>query len=218
MHLQYYFGDDFKQFEDYLSSIEHTVFECKKDTPLSGVGAPLDKEYYVLEGMIRTSFIHESGHIKAFAFYGPYTFAPLYYPGDYKIEGSLIFTASTDLRALAFDRKLLGHYLNKNPELNQAMYDAYMRLVVLLIEDNINQLFSTGLEKIAHFLYSTVTNSGNPVVLISQDDLANFVGMNRANVAKYLKQLREEKIIETARNRIIVKNTKKLQNYTHRTD
>ena len=67
MHLQYYFGDDFKQFEDYLSSIEHTVFECKKDTPLSGVGAPLDKEYYVLEGMIRTSFIHESGHIKAFA-------------------------------------------------------------------------------------------------------------------------------------------------------
>lgn len=50
MHLQYYFGDDFKQFEEYLSSIEHTVFECKKDTPLSGVGAPLDKEYYVLEG------------------------------------------------------------------------------------------------------------------------------------------------------------------------
>ncbi|WP_368660465.1 helix-turn-helix domain-containing protein [Eubacterium sp.] len=46
------------------------------------------------------------------------------------------------------------------------------------------------------------------MVLISQDDLANFVGMNRANVAKYLKQLREEKIIETARNRIIVKNTK----------
>ena len=58
-------------------------------------------------------------------------------------------------------------------------------------------------------MYSAVTNSGNPVVLISQDDLANFVGMNRANVAKYLKQLREEKIIETARNRIIVKNTKK---------
>lgn len=67
-------------------------------------------------------------------------------------------------------------------------------------------------------MYSAVTNSGNPVVLISQDDLANFVGMNRANVAKYLKQLREEKIIETARNRIIVKNTKKLQNYTHHTD
>lgn len=151
MHLQYYFGDDFKQFEDYLSSIEHTVFECKKDTPLSGVGAPLDKEYYVLEGMIRTSFIHESGHIKAFAFYGPYTFAPLYYPGDYKIEGSLIFTASTDLRALAFDRKLLGHYLNKNPELNQAMYDAYMRLVVLLIEDNINQLFLQDLKKLPIF-------------------------------------------------------------------
>ena len=101
MHLQYYFGNDFKQFEDYLSSIEHTVFECKKDTPLSGAGAPLDKEYYVLEGMIRTSFIHESGHIKAFAFYGPYTFAPLYYPGDYKIESSLIFTAATDLKAMA---------------------------------------------------------------------------------------------------------------------
>ena len=212
MHLQYYFGDDFKQFEEYLSSIEHTVFECKKDTPLSGVGAPLDKE-----GMIRTSFIHESGHIKAFAFYGPYTFAPLYYPGDYKIESSLIFTADTDLKALAFDRKLLGRYLNKNPELNQAMYDAYMRLVVLLIEDNINQLFSTGLEKISHFLYSAVTNSNNPVVLISQDDLANFVGMNRANVAKYLKQLREEKIIETARNRIIVKNIKKLQEYSQYT-
>lgn len=214
MHLQYYFGDDFKQFEDYLLSIEHTVFECTKDTPLSGVGAPLDKEYYVLEGMIRTSFIHESGHIKAFAFYGPYTFAPLYYPGDYKIESSLIFTAATDLKALAFDRKLLGRYLNENLALNQAMYDAYMRLVVLLIEDNINQLFSTGLEKISHFLYSAITNSGNPVVLISQDDLANFVGMNRANVAKYLKQLREEEIIETARNRIIVKNAKKLQDYS----
>lgn len=215
MHLQYYFGNDFKQFEDFLYSIEHTVFECKKDTPLSGEGAPLDKNYFVLEGMIRTSFIHETGHIKAFAFYGAYTFAPLYYPGDYKIEGSLIFTAATDLKALAFDRKLLGRYLNENPALNQAMYDAYMRLVVLLIEDNVNQLFCSGLEKISHFLYSTAINSDNPVVLISQEDLANFVGMNRANVAKYLKQLREEGVIQTARNRIIVKDLEKLKEYSY---
>lgn len=215
MQLQYYFGDDFKPFEDYLLSIPHTKIDCPKNTILSGPGEPMDKNHYILSGLISTSFIHESGRIKAFGFYGSGTFAPLYFPGDFAIEQSIVFTAATDLKVLAFERKVFGEYLNANAKLNKAMYGAYMRLVCLLIEDNVEQLFSSGLEKISHFLYCYIQNNTSEglEIPLTQDELANFVGMNRSNTAKYLKQLREEGVLVTARNRIIIKNPEKLYEY-----
>lgn len=215
MHLQYYFGDDFKPFEDDLLSIPHTKIDCPKNTVLSGLGEPMDRNHYILSGLISTSFTHESGRIKAFGFYGSGTFAPLYFPGNFGIEQSIVFTAAADLIALAFERKAFGAYLNANPKLNEAMYGAYMRLVCLLIEDNVEQLFCSGLEKISHFLYCYIKNNNTQglEVPLTQEELAHFVGMNRANVAKYLKQLREEDVLATGRNRIIIKNPEKLYGY-----
>jgi DNA-binding transcriptional regulator LsrR (DeoR family) len=45
----------------------------------------------------------------------------------------------------------------------------------------------------------------------NQYEIGDFVGLNRANVAKYLKILRDQDVIETHRNYVIVKNMEKLK-------
>jgi AAA+ ATPase superfamily predicted ATPase len=78
-----------------------------------------------------------------------------------------------------------------------------------------NQLFSTGMEKICNFFYIYLknTNDHENRIPFSQHNIAEFVGLNRANVAKYLKVLRDEKVIDTQRNQIIVINMEKIRRY-----
>lgn len=215
MELQYYFADDFSAFENYFSRIKHGVRKYKKNAPLSGYGEPMDEMYYILEGTMSGSFIHESGNVKTSSFYGKGYLAPLYFPGELEIMKAFAFTAVTDLEVYVFNRLTFDQYVNSNPELNIAMYSAYIKLVSLQGQEMVNQMFSTGMEKICNFFYIYLknTNGHENVIPFSQHTIAEFVGMNRPNVAKYLKVLRAENIIDTYRNRIIVKNIEKMREY-----
>jgi CRP-like cAMP-binding protein len=219
MELQYYFADDFSAFENYFSSIKHGVRKYKKNDPVNGYGEPMDEMYYIIDGTMSGSFIHESGNIKISSFYGSGYLAPLYFPGDLEIMKSFAFTAVTDLEVYVFNRMTFDQYVNSNPELNIAMYSAYIKLVSLQGQEMSNQMFSTGMEKLCNFFYVYLknTNGQENVIPFSQHTIAEFVGMNRPNVAKYLKVLRDDDIIITHRNRIIVKNIEEMREYCSKT-
>jgi CRP-like cAMP-binding protein len=159
------------------------------------------------------SFLHESGNVKTSAFYGKGYLAPLYFPGENKILLSFSFTAVTDLTVYVFDRKAFSKYINANEKLNIAMYEAYIKLVSLQSLELSIQLFSTGLEKISNFFYIYLKNTRemDNKLPFNQYEIGDFVGLNRANVAKYLKILRDQDVIETHRNYVIVKNMEKLK-------
>lgn len=215
MELQYYFSDDFSAFEDYFSEIKHSVRQYKKNEPVNGFGEPMDEMYYIINGTMAGSFIHESGNIKTSSFYGKGYLAPLYFPGEIEMMKSFAFTAVTDLEVYAFKRNTFDQYVNSNPELNIAMYRAYIKLVSLNGQELANQLFSTGMEKICNFFYIYLknTNDNENRIPFSQHIIAEFVGLNRANVAKYLKVLRDEEVIDTQRNQIIIINMEKIRRY-----
>ena len=215
MELQYYFSDDFSAFKDYFSEIKHSVRRYKKNEPVNGFGEPMDEMYYIISGTMAGSFIHESGNIKTSSFYGKGYLAPLYFPGEIEMMKSFAFTAVTDLEVYVFKRNTFDQYVNSNPQLNIAMYRAYIKLVSLNGQEMANQLFSTGMEKICNFFYIYLknTNDHENRIPFSQHNIAEFVGLNRANVAKYLKVLRDEKVIDTQRNQIIVINMEKIRRY-----
>ena len=209
MELQYYFADDFSAFEDYFAGIKKTVRRYLKNEPVNGFGEPLDEMYYITSGTMSGSFIHESGNVKTSSFYGKGYLAPLYFPGEIEMMRSFAFTAVTDLEVFVFNRIGFERYVNSNPDLNMAMNG----------QELANQLFSTGMEKICNFFYIYLknTNEHDQRIPFSQQAIAEFVGLNRANVAKYLKILREEQIIDTRRNQIFIINMEKLRQFCSQT-
>jgi CRP-like cAMP-binding protein len=213
MLLQYYFTDDFSEFEEYFKTIKIGTRSYKKNEDVNGFGKAMDEMYYILSGTMAGSVLHESGNVKTSAFYGKGYLAPLYFPGENKILLSFSFTAVTDLTVYVFDRKAFSKYINANEKLNIAMYEAYIKLVSLQSLELSIQLFSTGLEKISNFFYIYLKNTRemDNKLPFNQYEIGDFVGLNRANVAKYLKILRDQDVIETHRNYVIVKNMEKLK-------
>lgn len=215
MNLQYYFSGDFSQFEEYFFTIKHQKRSYKKKEDLSSIGEPMDEMFYILNGTLASAYLHESGHYKAFSFNGKGNIAPLYFPGDLNVLRSMVFTAVSELEVLVFNRYDFEQYLFCNRELNKMMYKCYIDLVSLLVQDNANQLFCTGLEKISNFFYiylENVKDQKNSIYL-TQNEIMEFVGLNLKNVSKYLKILRDDGVIETHRNMITVLDMKKLVGY-----
>jgi len=212
MDLQYYFSNDFFPFEAYFSKIEHRERKYKANEPVSAIGEPMNEMCYIKNGTIASYFLHESGNIKSFAFYGKGYLAPLYFPGEENTFNSMAFIAVSELEVYVFERKTFDQYLETNHALNKAMYGAYIKLVALLIQENVNQLFCSGMEKICNFFYIYLENmkEKQQSIYLTQSEIAQHVGLNRVNVAKYLKKLRTEEVIETHRNKIMVLNMEKL--------
>lgn len=215
MDLQYYFSGDFNQFEEYFSTIEHHKHLYKKKEQLTSIGEPMDKMFYILNGTLASAYLHESGHYKAFSLYGKGYMAPLYFPGDLNVLRSMVFTAVSDLEVYVFSRYTFDQYLYCNPELNKTMYQCYIDLVSMLVQDNANQLFCSGLEKISNFFYIYLENTKekNNAIYLSQNEIMEFVGLNLKNVSKYLKILRDDGVIVTHRNMINVLDLEKLKGY-----
>jgi CRP-like cAMP-binding protein len=215
MDLQYYFSGSFCQFEEYFSTIPHQKRKYKKKEPLTGIGEPMDKMFYIINGTLTSAYLHESGHYKAFALCGKGYLAPLYFPGDLNVLRSMVFTAVSDMEVYVFNRDTFEKHLFSNPELNRTMYQCYIDLMSMLVQDNANQLFCSGLEKISNFFYIYLDNikEKNNTIYLSQNELMEFVGLNLKNVSKYLKILRDAGVIETYRNMIKVLDMEKLKNY-----
>lgn len=215
MDLQYYFSNDFAIFENYFSKIEHLKRRYEKKELIKAVGEPMEEMYYILNGTMAASFLHETGHVKAFSFYGKGYLAPLYFPGDLNMLRFMAFTAVSALEVYVFNRRKFEQYVNSSPDLNVAMYDAYIKLVSLLVQENANQIFCTGMQKICNFFYIYLENTkdNDNSIYLSQNEIGEFVSLNLANVSKYLKILRDEDVIKTLRNKIIVLNLQKLKEY-----
>lgn len=215
MDLQYYFTNDFSEFKDFFSVIEHREREYEVNESISDIGEAMNEMYYIKTGTVSSNFLHESGNIKSFAFYGKGSLVPLYFPGEANTLNSLMFTAVSKLEVYVFERRTFLKNLEKNHALNKAMYGAYIKLVSLLIQESANQIFCNGMEKICNFFYIYLenTNAKENIIYLTQNNISQIVGINRVNVAKYLNKLRAEEIIETHRNRVIVINVKKLSKF-----
>lgn len=205
---RYYFEEDFREYQHMLKEIKHTRELHRKGDIICGVDSSFSKIYYILKGSLRLSVLHGSGHEKIISFYGSGTIQPLYYPLEFQLEKSLVYTCMNDVEVLVFSKADIGMLAKENNAFNTSLLEGMVKLVNLLICDMSSSLYDNGLIKICNFLYSyyIAGNRKCSVIELRQDELASVAGMNRINTAKYLKELRERKIIKTERNRIIILN------------
>ncbi|WKY47383.1 helix-turn-helix domain-containing protein [Eubacteriaceae bacterium ES3] len=122
---------------------------------------------------------------------------------------SIPFAGGTIEELNAHPEKEIEYYTTPH----RAMYKAFNELAGMLVLDNANQLFYTGLEKISNFLYIYLDNINKDVIMLTQNDIMDLVGINLKNVSRCPKILRDNQVIETRRNRIIVRDREKLRQY-----
>lgn len=211
---RYFFSNDFKEYEQLFYSKSKTLLNFKSGEYLCGVDSNFESIYYIIDGTIKLSILHESGHEKCISFHGTGDIQPYYYSLNFKLERSLLLTAITDVTVLSFNKNDFYNIIKENHELYDSLLNGFVKLVNLLMCETTSLLYDSGLIKVCNFLYSflQVGLSTNNIINISQHDLSTIVGMNRINTAKYLKKLRDEKIIATSRNKITILNKEKLYN------
>jgi len=203
---RYYFSDDFKKYEKMFYSKTYKKVHFKKGDCLCDINDNFDTIFYIIDGTVKLSILHESGHEKSVSFHGTGNLQPYYYPINFKLEKSLLLTAITDVDALAFDKNYFYTIIKENIELYDSLLEGLVRLINLLMCDTASMLYDNGLVKISNFLYSYLKTgqSKNNIINIQQHEIASIAGMNRINTAKHLRELRNRKIISTARNKIII--------------
>lgn len=203
----YYFADDFRVFDRYFKAQPHTERTFSKGDYLWRPGQPYDRIHYFVSGAAVHFAEHESGRRKIISFHGPGTVMPGYHTTDFKIELSLTTTALSEVRALEFTIPQFQEMFTSNAALCEQVVNWYSRYVNRFLFETIHQEFNSSQVKLCNLLYLLTMNqpaNSGPVIEMTQEDLADLLGMSRVQITRELTALRRRGILTTARGRLTV--------------
>lgn len=206
------FTGDYSSFEAYFRAHPHTVRHFSKGEYLWKPGQPYDRVHYYMSGASVCFAEHQSGRRKLISFHGPGTIFPGYHTTFFKIELSLLTMALCETSVLEFSIDTFQTMFRSNPDVADTVVNWYAKYVNRFLFETIHQEFNPSRVKMCNLLYLLAkSKSANgraarapTVVDITQQDLADLLGMSRVQVTRVLTWLRGQGILATARGRITV--------------
>ncbi len=213
--INYFIHEDYAPFKNYLLAQNPPIIQLEKGDYLTNIAEPLNNIYFILEGLVVNAMIGENGFEKSFISYGANTILPLYSPVHFAIEDSLILRVVQKGRALVFTKEEFSAILQKNQDLNNQMYISYIKHMTFFQHENFILITQNGMTRICYFLLNYLKNHHpkDDVIPISQQDIAKLVGLNTINTSRNFKVLKEKKIVDTGRNKIIILDKEKLKRF-----
>ncbi|MBP2653611.1 MAG: cyclic nucleotide-binding domain protein [Firmicutes bacterium] len=212
----YFFTNDFKQFYEYFLSQPHIKKSFKKGDYLWEPNKPFEKIHYIISGVAQNYLEHENGHRKILSFHGSGTVFPGYHEQDYKIESALITVALSDMEVLEFTKVEFRRMFQQNQQLSAQDIDWFSKDVNLLLYETAHQEYNNSFIKLCNLLYLLLVNETgkqNHFNCMTQDDIADILGISRVNLTRGLTRLRKENIIITKRKQIQVIDPSALEKY-----
>lgn len=213
---RYIFMNDFNLLQPILEtapSLERQLdsgdFLWKPDEQLAYI-------YYIKSGLAKTYIVHETGRRKIISYHGAGTIFPVFHELDFKIEQSLVTEAITPMKVLAFKRADFKQLVDTVGDIYPHMVSWYARYINLLLYETAHQEYNAGFVKVCNILYllhTTALAEGLTTLALSQEELAEILGMSRVNLTRHIKRLRDEGIINTSRKRIQILNLASLVAY-----
>lgn len=206
---RYYFADDFRSFYDYFLSQPHKTRTFRKGDYLWKPGQPYEKIHYVISGAAIHFADHENGRRKIISFHGAGTVFPGYRQYDYKIELSLITAALSDMKVLEFTKDQFQKMFETNPALSKQVVNWYSMYINRFLFEIVHQEYNPSFVKICNLLYLLTINQpacSGLVIDMTQEELAEILGLSRIQLTRGLSDLRKQKIISTARGKVHVIN------------
>ena len=150
---------------------------------------------------------HENGRRKIISFHGPGTVFPGYRLNDFRVELSLITVALSEMEVLEFTVPQFKAMFETNTALSEQVVNWYSMYINRFLFETILQAYNSSLTKLCNLLYlltiNQPTNSGL-VIDMTQDELAEILGMSRVQITREISELRHRGIVETSRGKLLV--------------
>lgn len=210
---RYIFSEDFQDLERYFQSKPHKEVSFRKGDELWTPGEQYQRIHYIQSGIVQNCLDHENGRRKIISFHAAGTVFPGFHYAHYKIEESLVSVALTHVKALEFSQDQFAGMFQENPRLVRHVIDWYSTYTNLLIYDSAHQEYNSSLVRLCNLLYLLLLddrNKQNYPQEMTQDSLAEILGVSLVNVSRSLTYLREKKIIETSRKKIRILDPQQL--------
>ena len=135
------------------------------------------------------------------SFHGAGPIFPGMQKSHYKIENAMVIQALTDVAVTAFKREDFYQFSLRNPALMDRLIEHQSAYINMLIYDVAHQRYNYTFLKLCNFLFLMAENNrdGSHSVAITQENIANLLGVGRNHVTKCLSRLRQENIIKVQR-------------------
>ena len=162
------------------------------------------------------SLSHEKGVEKTISLFGPGSIFPIGVElHRHKMDFEMIMRAFTDLEVYAVSYQTLRKMASSNPDLAMALLEEDCDFISYLFYNSTSQAFSSCRTRICDTLYVSLTHnpSNKATVEYSQSLLTMIVGASAAQVERVLKQLRDDGVISTSRQKITITDKDALIGY-----
>ena len=203
---RYHFADDFRAFHDYFLAQPHKEAVFHKGDLLWKPGQPYDRLHYFLSGAAVHFAEHETGRRRIISFHGPGTVFPGYHTTDFRIELSLTTAALSEIRVLEFSILQFQAMFASNTALAEQVVNWYAMYVNRFLFETVHQEFHSSRVKLCNLLYLLAKNQPNPcpVIEMTQEDLADILGLSRVHITRELTELRRMGVLTTMRGRLTI--------------
>lgn len=209
-----FIDDDFSEFIQILKAASHSVIRRKKGELINNGGTIFDRYYFILSGTVRSNYIYKTGHMRTVVSdYKAGAIFPLFCPKGEILSFFTNFYAQEDTELIIITAEEMEKCLKENDALNREMYRCYNRLVNNLLCELSDHVFLTGMGIFSQFLIDAYERIDGNCLFLSQQEISEYIGINRSNIARYLKILRDDKAVETKRNQIIIKDVDEIRKY-----
>lgn len=210
---RYYFADDFASFYEYFLSQPHKERLFKKGEYLWKPDQPYDRIQYYVYGASFHFAEHESGRRKIISFHGKGTIFPGYHTTDFRIELTITTVALSEIKVLEFTISQFKAMFDSKVKLAQSVVNWYSKYINRFLFETIHQEFNSSQVKLCNLLYlltlNQPSNSGLEIQM-TQEDIADLIGMSRVQITRELTELRDKGILATTRGKITITNIKEL--------
>lgn len=214
MELPRFYYREYSDFQEELEKLSHTHRHFTKGEYLWKPDTYISECFYLENGIAKTFCVHESGHQRIIYFHGAGDLAPGFHSTQFKIEKSLCTTAVTELDAMCFRRETIYDYCFANRKFGAKAFEVYAKYINNLIFQTCHQEYNDVTLKLCNLLYLFCVSSDDPShILLSQEDMANILAVNRVNIAKALANLKRAGIISSHYGWIEVLDQDKLSKY-----
>ena len=204
---RYYFADDFRAFHNYFLAHPHKETVFRKGELLWKPGQPYDCIHYFLSCAAVNFAEHETGRRRIISFHGPGTVFPGYHTTDFRIELSLTTTALSEIHVLEFTIPHFQAMFESNAALAEQVVNWYAMYVNRFLFETVHQEFNSSRVKLCNLLYLLAMNqpaNSGLVIEMTQEDLADILGISRVHITRELTELRHMGILTTMRGRLTI--------------
>lgn len=218
---KYYYCADFLPYKDYLIEQCDCIKSFKRGEYLNGAGSNYNTIYYLISGIGYFYVLHESGKRSIISMHGSGDIYPLFRDLEdgstpFQLERSIFFQAMSDVEVAVFSYKTMKALIDTREDFCHKWIRAYNNYINLLLYRITTSDNDTGATKVCNYLYSMYTYADKPIkengaLHLSQEEIAEMLGMTRIHLSRILNGLVSEKVVTLGRKLITISDFEALK-------